>query len=269
MAWRPGLLSGHSQRSVTRRRVRAVGPQNKKGCPMSLKNTPVPSFAVIALVVLACALLLAAIDPPYAHPSQAESLKLVSVVPTLLLGGLGVWLLSRTPLMQRYSDQKPRSFIVEPLLLGAGLGVVAAILDATFGLSATVAKALGVPSIHLPPPYSILAYAAGGVAIESVFHLLPAGVVLFLVHKLGLSRRWCVVAFLACAALASAVEPATQTALLRSQPATLVVVASFVYIYGLLAFWQLWRAGPTAAIVMRMGFYAVWHIALGPFIAAA
>ena len=230
---------------------------------------PLGAYAVLTAVTFALSLALSASNPPYAHPSQAELLRPASVLLALALGFGGVWLFVRSPFGQCHAAGAGVSSAIQALVLGALLGTAAAGLDATLGVSKTTAAALQVGSIHLPAPYSVLVYAAGAVVVESVLRLFPLGLLAYAAEKLRPGVRLSAAAFGTAAALLSLVEPATQLTLLAARTEILVVFGIFIYVYGLLACWQYWRSGPVAPVLMRLGSYAVWHVALGPLLAAA
>ncbi len=55
-----------------------------------MKNTT--HYAVIALIALVLSIFLSQMEINYPHPSQEESLKLLSLLPVLLFGCLGAYL---------------------------------------------------------------------------------------------------------------------------------------------------------------------------------
>lgn len=230
---------------------------------MHTPRTQLRTYLIYAGVALACALVLSTLSVPYPHPSQAAALQWQSIVPVLALGCLGVWLLARTHLPNA-SGLWQRVGV--PLLLGGGFGLVAVALDLQLGLSRTIATNMGVQDIHLPAPYSLLAYTAGGIAVESVFRLLPIGIATFLIVKFLTRGRWLPQVFIGAALLACLLEPLTQIGVLAGDPVAMVTVAALIYAFGLTASWQLWRHGVAAPLVMRLAFYAVWHVSLGPLL---
>jgi hypothetical protein len=171
-----------------------------------------------------------------------------------------------TSLGRRQASSVTLGSYVQPVLLGLGLGLAAVTMDVSLGVSQTIATVLKVNSIHLPAPYSILAYLAAAVVIEAMFHLLPLGLATFIAEKLGAQSRTLMIVFIMVALLVAVLEPITQASVLASRPAVLIGVATFIYVYGLIACWQLWKIGPTASILMRIAFYFVWHVTLGPIV---
>jgi hypothetical protein len=162
-----------------------------------------------------------------------------------------------------------RQRIGVPLLLGVVFGLVAVALDWGLGLSKTIAAKLEVQDIHLAAPYSLFAYTAGGIVVESLFRFVPIGVVTFLVVKLVTRGRWLPQVFMVAAILSCALEPLTQVGILAGHPGAMILVAILIYVFGLTASWQLWRYGVAAPLIMRLAFYGVWHISLGPLLSDA
>lgn len=101
-----------------------------------------------------------------------------------------------------------------------------------------------------------------------MFRLLPFGLLYFLAGWISRKPRWLLASLIGIAMLVSVLEPLTQLPVLASRPTAMLAMALFIYAYGLIACWQLWRAGPVAPIVMRLAFYAVWHVTLGPWLVA-
>ncbi len=232
-------------------------------------RTQLATYLVFAGLALASAVVLSMLAVPYPHPSQAASLKLVSIVPVLALGCVGVWLLSRVHVPTGMERSDLRGRIGVPLLLGVVFGLIAVGLDWGLGLSKTIAARLEVRDIHLAAPYSLLAYTAGGIVVESLFRFVPLGVVTFLVVKLITRGRWLQQVFIAVAIVSCALEPLTQVGILTGHPAAMVAVATLIYLFGLTASWQLWRYGVAAPLIMRLAFYGVWHLSLGPLLSDA
>ncbi|HMP03679.1 MAG TPA: hypothetical protein PKD86_10280 [Gemmatales bacterium] len=230
-------------------------------------RTQLTQFLGFAAVALVCAVALSLLPVSYPHPSQEESLKLVSLAPVLALGAVGVWLFALVRRQVPAPDVPALRRFGLPVLWGAGFGLVAVALDYAVGLSASLAAVLGVKDIHLAAPYSLLAYTAGGVAVESIFRFLPIGVLSFIIVKLFTRGHWPTRVFAAVAAVSCVIEPVTQVGILSTQPQAMVATAILVFAYGLVASWQLWHHGVAATLTMRLAFYAVWHVVLGPLVA--
>lgn len=233
---------------------------------MSARRTQLIVFLGFAGFALASAVVLSFLPVPYPHPSQAASLRLESLAPALALGCLGVWLLSLVHTPSAEEGIRPLRRMVEPLVIGAGFGLAAVALDLGLGISKTISAILGVRDVHLPAPYSLLAYAAGGIAVESLFRFLPLGLVTLVVVKVITRGRWVLQVFIGAALLSCLLEPVAQAGILKEHPAAMLAVAALVYAFGLTASWQLWRHGVAAPLIMRLSFYGVWHVGLGPFL---
>jgi uncharacterized membrane protein YvlD (DUF360 family) len=227
------------------------------------------TYLVFALLALVAVLALSLMDPPYPHPSQAESLRLQAFVPVVALGCLGAWLFGNIGLaIQPQGWPAWRNRAAKDIAIGLAFGLVAALLDWTFGVSSLVAKELGVASIHMALPYSALAYLAGAVAVETLYRLIPISLAVWLVSKMRPHGRATITAFWIVAVLTSFIEPVSQTAFLASQPVTLLSLGLFIFIFNMTGAWLLMRHGVASPLFMRLAFYAVWHVALGPAIAS-
>ncbi|HMO16163.1 MAG TPA: hypothetical protein PKD64_18765 [Pirellulaceae bacterium] len=225
-------------------------------------------YGAFCLIAIICSLLLSALPVEYPHPSQEESLRVTSLLPILALGGLGVWLFSMTSIGRRQVATVKFGAYIQAMVWGLGFGLVAVGLDYTLEISKTLASVLDIKSIHLSAPYSILAYLAAAVVIETMFRLLPLGVVTFAAEKFGAKSRVLIFVFVVFAMLTAVVEPISQAGVFASRPGAMLAIAAFIYLYGLVASWQMWKTGPSACILMRIAFYLVWHVTLGPNLAA-
>lgn len=235
---------------------------------MKSLRTALVQFGPFAAIALVAAWALSQMHVSYPHPSQAESLRFSSLAPVLGLGLLGAWLITLSGIPRACGKQEsPAKKIYVPVVVGAALGLVAVALDMMFGITSTIASALGVPRIHLDAPYSLLAYTAGAIVVESIFRLLPLGIVTFFIGRLAMRGRHMGVVFWIAAVLTAVLEPLSQAALLSSRPVPMVVVGVFIFTFGLFSSWQLWRFGVVAPLLMRLAFYSVWHVTLGPLLA--
>ena len=187
-----------------------------------------------------------------------------------LLGLVGIWLSHRTGFPAAWDARITGvQRVVIPALLGVALGVIQAGLDAVFHWTAFSVQAGGLPSFNAPFPGSVLFYPGGAILVEVVYRLLPVPLLLWLISNVLLRGRAQPYVFWILAVLTSLIEPASQDLEGFQFGASVVLVASvFVpdFFVNLAQAAMFRSSGLLAAIVVRVGFYLVWHVAYGNFI---
>jgi hypothetical protein len=217
-----------------------------------------------ALIAILIAFWVKANPPDFAHPSQAAALGITTLAPILILGALGVW-------ASIYSGMAPDPLRTEqgwrPIMTavasGIVLGLIAISLDVATGFSDQIARRLEIPSIHISFPASAYVYAAGAIAVECLYRLIPIGLLYFLIAQLAFRGRAESAVFWTLAVATSLIEPLSQAALANDQLLVWLlfgVIFTFNMVEALL-----WRHyGWVALLMSRLLFYLVWHVAIGP-----
>lgn len=161
-----------------------------------------------------------------------------------------------------------------PLAVGVALGALAVVIDRFTQGAAFIARVTGEPTFNVDFPQSLPVYLTGAVLPEVVYHILPlslAMAIVALIRRKGLHDR----TFLVLAALAALIEPLLQGGgMIAMAPGNAgeLLLTQFVpyfvtsYPMNLAACLSLRRSGFLSPIAVRMGFYAVWHIAYGNFL---
>ncbi len=208
------------------------------------------------------------LDPPqFAHPSQAAALEIRALAPILAAGAFGIFLsvaagMTANPLVLR----RLGALLFASVLSGALFGAAVLAADHYSGFSRLVAETLGISSIHIAFPASAYVYAAGGVAVECLYRLVPVSVLYFIVARLLLRGRGEAAAFWILAFLSSLIEPLSQAPLAGAGPNLVWAVFGLAFVFNFLEA-GLWRRyGWLAPIVARLVFYAVWHVIAGPLL---
>jgi hypothetical protein len=221
----------------------------------------VPAGATIAIAVL-----VAANPPEFAHPSQAAALQLAALAPILIGGAVGVFV-SMAARMTTDPLQGPIGrMLVLPLASGAIFGAAALATDYFSGFSSLIAAQLGISSIHIAFPASAYVYAAGAVAVECLYRLVPVSILYAIIARLILRGRGEAAVFWTLAVLSSLIEPLSQAPLAGAQPSLVWVLFAFIFAFNFAeaALWR--RFGWPAPILSRLAFYAVWHVVFGPML---
>lgn len=223
-------------------------------------------YLIFAGLAAASVILLSQFDVTYAHPSQKESLRLITLLPILVLAALGSWLWGRSNLPVLPRERTALFSILLRLVgMGAAIGLLGVMLDYGLGFSRLFASKLGIKSIHIAFPYSAFAYTAGAVVIESLYRLIPIPIAVW-IGRLVLRERGMPIIFWVVAILMSLIEPLSQASVLSDQPFIFAVIAIFIFFFNLLQASLLKRYGVAAPLITRISFYLIWHVAVGPLI---
>lgn len=156
-----------------------------------------------------------------------------------------------------------------PPSISHGKGLLAGIV---FGLlDVLVIKVILHPQPYesLPPflqpfPYSALLYPAGALEIETTYRLLPLTILLLLQQLIfGARYRWHVI--IAVGILSSLAEPILQ---FPADGAVWFMVYATIsgIMMNALEYFFLVKNGFASGLLVRLGHYLIWHIALGIFV---
>ncbi len=225
-------------------------------------------FAIIpAGATIAIAQYVAANPPQFAHPSQAAALQLAALLPLLVGGVVGVFVaaasgMTADPLKGGFSRM-----LTVAAVSGALFGAAALASDYASGFSGVIATQLGIKSIHIAFPASAYVYAAGAIAVECLYRLIPVSILYAIIARLILKGRGEAGVFWTLAFLSSMIEPLSQAPLAGSEPNLVWLLFAFIFAFNLseAALWR--RFGWPAPIVSRLSFYAIWHVIFGPMLA--
>jgi hypothetical protein len=201
----------------------------------------------------------------FRSPAQAKVFEWPFLALWTALGSLGVFLSERTGLPSPWEKGDARRRLLEPAIWGFALGILAVITDAATGWSHAVAAKMGLPSIHIEFPASALVYPGGAIIVEILYRLFPIPVLLWLLTRIPALRKRESAVFWTLAALTSFLEPLGDLALRSQGFVTMAGVFAQDYALNFLQAWTFRRRGFLAAIVVRVAFYAVWHV--GPSLA--
>ena len=113
------------------------------------------------------------------------------------------------------------------------------------------------PDLHESWPSAPFYYAGMAVLAETALHLLPLAV-LALIWPLG-PGTWRMLCCLAVATL----EAALQVGISQTDATITIFIATYIVLFNLLQLSIFLRFGFLAMLSMRLGFYAIWHLAWG------
>ncbi len=163
-----------------------------------------------------------------------------------------------------------------PIMLGAGLGILAIIIDQFTQGTKFIEMQSGEASFNIYFPASLFVYTGGIVLVEAVFRILAIPLFLWLISNLFLRGCGQNQTFWILAVILSLIEPVTQglgIIFLKSSANPMILLLTqflpyFVTDYplnlGQAIFFR--KYGFLASFAMRLGFYVMWHIGYGNFI---
>ena len=236
--------------------------------PATALNAAAVWLALIAYWALADILLTR--YPPGSEGRQVAPEGWAALAVYTALGLVGVWCAARTGFPAAWDARIPAARrLLLPLLVGAGFGALAIVIEEATHSLRILEGILGPATVAFPA--SLLVYSAGAIKWELLFLLFPVPALLWLVSGVALRGRGQTRTFWVLAALSAAVEPLLQGVplLLLSGgaigPAAFAAYAAHGYAFNFAAAVGFRRAGLLAAVLVRLGDYAVWHVLYGNF----
>lgn len=201
----------------------------------------------------------------FVDASQAGFFEVQGWIAMSVLGAIGVFLSTRTGFPDPISGEiSPWRRFGIPAAIGLVGGVVFLLTDVATGLSRTVAEAYDLPSTDIGFPASFFVYSAASVYVEIVFRLLPIPLFMLIVSNFVLRGRGATPVFWVLAVLTSLIEPLSQTSsqVLAPLPLTVILTESFAVNLAQAAVFR--RFGFLASILVRVAFYAIYHVIGAP-----
>lgn len=233
---------------------------------LSAARRPLLVWCAIVGYLAAVTLLVSTVMPVmFVDRSQAGFFEPQGFVAMAVLGTVGVFLSTRTGFPDPVGPEIGlwRRFGV-PVLIGVVGGTLFLITDVVTGLSQRQAEAFNVSSTDIAFPASLLIYSAAAVYVEIVFRLLPIPLFMWLISNLVLRGRGRAPVFWVLVVVTSLVEPLSQlgTRVLPLVPWLFVLLQSFGINAAQAIVFR--RCGFLAAIMVRVAFYAVYHVMGAP-----
>lgn len=180
-------------------------------------------------------------------------------VALVALGGLGVWLAPRTGFADGL-DWRIANFERWTLPLLIGLGFAVADL-AVFKLVLHPQPVTTLTPFMQPFPYSLLLFGSGALYTDCLYRLVPLPLLMWLIGRFLLKNERNERLFWALAGISSLVEPLEQ--LITDSPALIVYSFGTGYAMNLLQAVFFRHYGFMAGLGIRLGHYALWHVAFG------
>jgi len=225
------------------------------------------AYAVLMAYLVAIKLVILAIGTEAAgfrSPSQAAVFGWLAILIFSVVGAIAVGVDHRVGLRPVWpSDVSLRDRLFVPSVLGVLLGGISIAVDQVTHWTQVSAEAMGIPSIHIAFPASLLIYPGGAIIVNVLYYLVPITLVVGLVSLVVPADRSRKVAFWVAGVLAAAIEPATQGSSNGIGPSLVVVFFAQDYLFNLAQVWMFWRAGFGASVVLRVAMYLIWHVLYG------
>jgi hypothetical protein len=242
---------------------------------LALPTSVVAWLALVAYTVLAKLAL--GMLPAINVKIIASDLSWPNIVAFGVLGLIGASLCERTGFMPALDARvSNRQRFLVPLPAGAGLAVLAILIDIVTHGTKFIETQTGEASFNVYFPASLLVYTAGITNVEAFFRVFPLPLLQGLISNVILRNKWPERVYWVLAIVLSLIEPATQglgIVFLKTSESLLNVLLTkflpyFVTNYplnlGQALFFR--KRGLLASWAMRLGFYLLWHIVYGNFI---
>lgn len=219
-------------------------------------------LVIVALLALTKVVLDAFFPNALADPAQAAFFQWIPLAILSALGLVGVVLSERTGFPDALDARVSSLYrYVIPLAVGVGFGAVLVAIDLSSHYTQLVAARHGLTQQYTGFAPMLLAFSAASVIVEVVYRLFPIPLILFLVSNLLLRGRAQSPIFWALAAISSLLEVLTllpDSNVIPGLAMPLVVIETYVFNFTQATFFR--KYGYVAAILLRVGFYFVWHV---------
>jgi hypothetical protein len=155
--------------------------------------------------------------------------------------------------------------LVLPAAAGLAIGTVMLLTDLVTARTQEIAHQLHLSSIHIPYPLSIPLYFGGAILVSIIYFLTLLPPLVWLISDRLLKGRHEAAVYWSVAVPLAFIEPLTQGDFSAITEAGWRAVPGAVedLILNLAQVWLFRRAGFVAACVLRISFYAVWHVIYG------
>ena len=171
-------------------------------------------YLLMMLYLVAVKMVITVVGPSVAgfrSPSQAAVFGWPAIGILTPVGLAAVWGCHRVGLLGVWpAEVSLRDRVTVPVMIGLALGTISVGVDLLTGWTKVSAAKMGIPSIHIPFPGSLLIYPGGAVIVDVIYYLVPIALVYGLGSLAIRSPRGRTVLFWTVGALAAAIEPITQ-----------------------------------------------------------
>ncbi len=219
-------------------------------------------LALVAYLVIVKIILDAFLPQAFADPAQASQFSWVSLAIYSVVGLVGVLLSLRTGFPDAWeAGQSLWPRLILPTAIGIGLGILMVLIDLSTGFTRLFAANHGLTQQYTNFPSMFLIFTAAPIIVETAYRLFIIPLLLWIVSSLILKGKVQTEIFWILAILTSLLEPLGQISDLQVLPQVLAITLGVIY-FGInmiqAGFFR--KYGFLAAIMVRVGFYLVWHV---------
>ncbi len=160
------------------------------------------------------------------------------------------------------ADISIKNKIFLPIAAGLLLGIIQSVYDLYTGASGAIAASMGLGDIHIAFPFSVPIYFGGAIIVSIIYYLIPIAILVYLIStKLMKGKRETTV-FWSVGIVIAFFEPLTNPGISIIQQVGIVAIplSLSVLIFNLTTIWLIRQYGFIAALFLRLGHYAIWHI---------
>lgn len=224
-------------------------PRNPDRDPNRRRAGAVTMVLTAGAVLVAGAVVLPTLFQRYLGPADPR----LTVVVVLAIGAAALRRLDATDQFVAWDPAATRRGI--PIAAGAALAFA--------GLAITIDLVVGYPAdLNVAIPAALLFYPGIALVAETLFHLVPLALLVVLAGRGG--RQVSDADVVRAIAVAALVEPAFQLALTPDPVSWLgLLTAANVGAFGVVQLVLFRRHDFVTMLVMRLAYYAVWHLAWG------
>jgi hypothetical protein len=181
-----------------------------------------------------------------------------------VLGLAGVYLAEITGFPEPWNnDVRNRRRILIAIALGILLGFLAILTDWVTGWTQIVAAKMGLKTIHIDFPASLLIYPGGAIIVNVIYRIFPIPLLLWLISGVLLKGRAQTKIFWILAILTSFVEPLSDLGLRKYGFLMMSSVFLEDYALNFSEAYLFRKFGFLTPILMRIVFYLLWHVLWG------
>jgi len=233
----------------------------------ALKTSPVSVslkiwFTLIAFLFMTKIILDTMLPNAFADPAQAAIFGWVPLGVFAITGLIGVALSQKTGFPDVWEGKHPfYQNILFPILIGFGIGILMVSIDLFTGFTRLIAARHGVSQQFTDFPSMFFVFISAPIIVEVVYRLFLIPLLLWIISHVILKNRAQTFIFWTLAVLTSLLEPLGMYPDLQVVPGLLAVLLALIYFSVNLTQAGFFRKyGFLAAIMVRMGFYFVWHV---------
>jgi hypothetical protein len=216
---------------------------------------------IVALIIVRYVIVL---GPETSMLQSQRSLFSWQAIGIIGLAGLaGVLMLNQTGLRKLWDTGvgTGRKTIL-PFAAGLLLGAIQSTYDFFTGAGDKIAASMGLEGMHIDFPFSIPIYTGGAIIVSTMYYLVPISLVVFLLSTKILKGKAEGTVFWTVGILIAVFEPLTNPGIsvIRDVGLVALPLSLSVLVFNLAAIYSIRKFGFVAAIFLRLGHYAVWHV---------